>query len=65
MRALYLFPLVIFFVSIQLIAQDKPAYALFDSSGKPTTYQAMLDTLNARKDVILFGEMHDNPIDQT
>ena len=62
MRALYLFPLVIFLVSFQLIAQDKPAYALFDSSGKPTTYQAMLDTLNNRKDVILFGEMHDNPI---
>ena len=62
MRALYLFPLVIFFVSFQLIAQDKPAYTLFDSSGKPTTYQAMLDTLNNRKDVILFGEMHDNPI---
>lgn len=45
-----------------LFAQDKPAYKLFDASGNSITYKTMLDSLQHKKDVILFGEMHDNPI---
>jgi len=44
------------------LAQDKPAYALFDAAGNTVTYQTMLDSLQNKKDVILFGEMHDNPL---
>lgn len=48
--------------SATLFAQDKPAYKLFDASGNSVTYQVMLDSLQHKKGVILFGEMHDNPI---
>jgi len=40
---------------------DKKAYQLFDSKGKETTYDKMLNDAK-QADVILFGEMHDNPI---
>ncbi len=40
---------------------DKKAYQLFDSKGKETTYEKMLNDAK-QADVILFGEMHDNPI---
>lgn len=40
---------------------DKPAYQLFRKGGKAATYEQLLQ--EARKaDVILFGELHDNPI---
>ena len=41
--------------------QDKPAYQLFTKDGKKVKYTKMLkDFQNA--DVVLFGELHDNPI---
>lgn len=40
---------------------DKPAYRLFDRDGKETGYRVMLDHLTA-SDVVLFGELHINPI---
>jgi uncharacterized iron-regulated protein len=40
---------------------DKPAYLLFDRRGTETRYGAMLDCLAASA-VVLFGELHDNPI---
>jgi uncharacterized iron-regulated protein len=40
---------------------DKKAYQLFDSKGKETTYEKMLNDAK-QADVVLFGEMHDNPI---
>ncbi|MGO4911600.1 ChaN family lipoprotein [Leeuwenhoekiella sp. W20_SRS_FM14] len=43
-------------------SQNKPAYQLFNAEGKKVTYRAMLDSLKNQKDIILFGEMHDNPI---
>ncbi|MFZ4399597.1 MAG: ChaN family lipoprotein [Bacteroidales bacterium] len=40
---------------------DKPAYLLFDKNGKMSSYEKLLnDASNA--DIVLFGEMHDNPI---
>ncbi|MCS6895721.1 MAG: ChaN family lipoprotein [Bacteroidia bacterium] len=44
-----------------LWAQDKPAYLLYTSKGKLTSYTALL--LQAEKaDVVFFGELHDDPI---
>ncbi len=40
---------------------DKPAYRLFDRHGAETRYGAMLDRL-VTSAVVLFGELHDNPI---
>jgi uncharacterized iron-regulated protein len=40
---------------------DKPAYRLFDRTGAETRYGAMLDHL-AASDIVLFGELHINPI---
>ena len=40
---------------------DKPAYRLFDRSGAETRYSTMLDHL-AKSAVVLFGELHDNPV---
>jgi uncharacterized iron-regulated protein len=40
---------------------DKPAYRLFDRTGNETRYGAMLDHL-ATSAVVLFGELHINPI---
>lgn len=42
-------------------AQDKPAYTIFDGNGKKVTYKKMIKGLGD-KDVVLFGEYHDNPI---
>lgn len=42
-------------------AQDLPAYQIYTSSGKKTTYQKMIKSLDS-KDIVLFGELHDNPI---
>ena len=62
MRILLFFTLVSTCFSNSLLAQDKPAYQIFDGSGKKTTYTAMLDSISNQKEVLLFGEMHDNPI---
>ncbi len=40
---------------------DKPAYSLFDIEGKSVKYKKMLNEL-ANADVVLFGELHNNPI---
>ncbi len=42
-------------------AGDKPAYRLFDREGNPVTYSEMLSA-SAEQEVILFGELHNNPI---
>jgi uncharacterized iron-regulated protein len=55
---LNLFLIAIFLFSFK---GDKKAYQLFDSSGKETTYEKMLNDAK-QADVVLFGEMHDNPI---
>ncbi|CCH55810.1 protein of unknown function DUF399 [Fibrisoma limi BUZ 3] len=40
---------------------DKPAYRLYDQKLKPTTYTRLLRQA-AEADVVLFGELHNNPI---
>ena len=40
---------------------DKPTYRLYDARLKPTTYAKLLQQA-ANADVVLFGELHNNPI---
>jgi uncharacterized iron-regulated protein len=40
---------------------DKPAYQIYDSQGNESNYQKMLKDAGDA-DIILFGELHDNPI---
>jgi uncharacterized iron-regulated protein len=50
-----------FIISVNLSAQDMPAFKIFTGEGKKTDYGDMLkDALKA--DVVFFGELHDNPI---
>lgn len=42
-------------------AQKKPAYVLYKANGKKVSYKKMLRVLKD-KDIILFGEFHNNPI---
>lgn len=43
------------------IAQDKLAFRIFDGKGKPVKYEKMMKKV-AEKDVLFFGELHNNPI---
>lgn len=43
------------------LSTNKPAYKLFDAKGKETAYDKMLKAAQ-EADVVLFGELHDNPI---
>ena len=40
---------------------QKTAYNIFDSKGKKVSYEKMLKSMS-KKDIILFGELHNNPI---
>ncbi|MFI8378959.1 ChaN family lipoprotein [Leeuwenhoekiella sp. NPDC079379] len=62
MRLLLICSFLILLNSKTAHSQDKPAYQLFDADGKKVSYRVMLDSLKNEKDIILFGEMHDNPI---
>lgn len=42
-------------------SQDKPAYFIYNAEGKKVSYKKMLKSLS-QKDIILFGEIHNNPI---
>ncbi|MCS6821633.1 MAG: ChaN family lipoprotein [Microscillaceae bacterium] len=56
----YLFSLIIFFFSTNFTIL-KPAYQIFDLKGKATTYEKLKETAQ-KADVVLFGELHNNPI---
>jgi len=53
--------LVAVIICFSSFGQDKPAYTIFDANGKRVTYKKMIKALE-NKDIILFGEYHDNPI---
>lgn len=44
-----------------LFAADKPAYKIFNSKGKEVDYDQMVNIIK-KNEVILFGELHSNPI---
>jgi len=58
-RCLSLFLLLL--VSLTSMSQDKPAYLLFNKKAKPTKYKKLLKAC-AKADIVLFGELHNNPI---
>lgn len=52
---------IISFVLFSSFKSDKPAYLLFNKEGKEIKYKKMLKQMEGA-DIILFGELHDNPI---
>jgi len=50
-----------FFLAVTILAQQKPAYILYNAKGQQITYKKMLKTLQ-QKDIVLFGEFHNNAI---
>ena len=52
--------LALFLITNTVFCQKKP-FVIYNSKGKKVTYEKMLKTL-AKNDIILFGELHDNPI---
>ena len=62
MQKIYLSILVVLlFVAGTAWSQARPAYQIFTADGKPADYGAILQAMKGR-DVVLFGEYHDNPI---
>ena len=59
MRKLFLFLLLI--ILFFAFKNRKPAYVLYNSKGKKTTFSKMVSQLK-KKELILFGEIHNNPI---
>ena len=53
--------LILLVTTFQSIAQDFPAYVIYTSNGKKTTFDKLEDATEG-KELILFGEFHDNPI---
>ncbi|OFX19079.1 MAG: iron-regulated protein [Bacteroidetes bacterium GWA2_31_9b] len=53
--------IVIYLVGIQAFSQVKSAYTIFNSEGDVVTYETMIQSVN-NADIILFGELHNNPI---
>ncbi len=47
--------------SFSLFAQDKPSYVIYNSEGQATTYKLLLEGA-LKTDIVLFGELHNNPI---
>ncbi len=52
---------LLFFSTVALSAQDLKAYQIFDKEGKIVTFQALFQQAS-ENDVVLFGELHNNPI---
>jgi len=58
MRILFLF----FFLStLTIFSQNKPAYKLYNAKGSKVSYKHMIQKMS-KADVVLFGELHNNPI---
>ena len=56
-----LFIAILQLVFLQVYTQNKTAYTIFNSTGKAVTYEEMILEMN-NVDIILFGELHNNPI---
>lgn len=52
---------LLLFASLSAIAQKKQPYVLYNAKGKKISYEKMLKTV-ADKDILLFGEFHNNAI---
>lgn len=62
---MYRTPILLFCLSFWLVgslsAQIKPAYSLFDGKGRKLSYRKLVQN-SAQADVLMFGELHNNPI---
>jgi len=54
-------PIILICFFLLSMTVDKPAYQIYNVTGKKTTYQKMLDDVLSCE-VVLFGELHNNPI---
>jgi uncharacterized iron-regulated protein len=62
MKQLSIILLVLSLFQIQaLFSQDKPAYVIYTANGKKTTFEKLVEA-SENKELVLFGEFHDNPI---
>ncbi len=61
MKHFKLLSILLAFILITGFNSDKPAYRLFDSNGKQVKYKKLLKAAE-NADVILFGELHNNPV---
>ena len=57
----YIFLSISLFIVSVITAQNKPAYVLYNASGKKVSYKKMIRSLT-KKDIVLVGEFHNNPI---
>lgn len=53
--------LYLIFISFFVMGQDKKSYQLFDKNGKKTSYKKLVNS-SLKKDVVLFGEYHNNSV---
>ncbi len=60
MKTKLFFAIIILIISCSMIS-DKAAYSLFDKSGNPSDYENLLNAAKSA-DIVLFGELHDNPV---
>lgn len=60
MKKFHIF-LIFIWISSLGFSQNKPAYQIFNASGKKVTYHKMLKEMS-KADIVLFGELHNNPI---
>jgi uncharacterized iron-regulated protein len=62
MKQLSIILLVLSLFQIQvLFSQEKPAYVIYTANGKKTTFEKLVEA-SENKELVLFGEFHDNPI---
>ena len=52
---------IILVISLLSFRNDKPAYVIFNKEGKDLKFRQMIEKLSDA-DIILFGEVHNNPI---
>ncbi|MEO6407010.1 MAG: ChaN family lipoprotein [Ferruginibacter sp.] len=57
----YILPVLWILLSASAIAQQKPAYTLYNASGNKVSYSKMIKKLSAA-DIVFIGEFHNNPI---
>lgn len=55
------FCLIVCLISVNVFGQDKHAYTLFNGKGEKVVYQSVVSAIK-NSDLLLFGELHDNPI---
>lgn len=55
------FCLIVCLISENVFGQDKHAFTLFNGKGEKVVYQSVVSASKA-SDLVLFGELHDNPI---